>query len=50
MQYLSILCVKIAFTPRGVMTLKLRAFASAKLAVNDSSNQSQRKETVILEA
>ena len=41
--------MKIAFTPRGVMTLKLRTFASAKLAVNNSSYQLQRKETVILE-
>ena len=47
MQYLSIIYVKITFTPRGVITLKLHAFASAKLAVNDSL--SQRKETVILE-
>ena len=43
MQYLSIMCVKIAFTPLGVKTAKLRPFASAKFAANDSWNQSQRK-------
>ena len=44
------MCVKITFTPLGLMTLKLCAFASAKLAANDFSNQLQRKDTVIFQA
>ena len=50
MQYLSIMCVKIAFTPLVAKTAKLRPFASAKFAANDSWNQSQRKKSVILQA
>ena len=37
-------------TPIGVLTLKLRVFASAKIAVNDFFKWSLRKEPVILKS
>ena len=35
--------VKIAFTPLGVKTVKLRTFASAKFAVNDFLEKTFKK-------
>ena len=42
--------VKIGTPPIGGVTLNLRAFVSAKFTINDFSNTSSKKETVILQA